>query len=279
MPQLGHRDVCGGNSWCVGGPFVGWQHSTDRGKSWTVPTAINSSHNIFGQPWPRPPAPFQFKVQQVRWVDFGKNNEHSPDGAHYLLAHGCNGTAGYNCTWTQGSHLYLLRILHLSPLTVNDLAAWEFWAGPRRGWSTDFADLEPTLAWPNRLGPAAISWVGGAVNKFVLVVGTPTVGLEMSPTLDTWIAEADALTGPYRLVQYLPAFGNQGYNPNSPAKFWAGGLNSTGWLWYSAMWTHDSPAVKPEPPFCNITTNDRNPWTSRGSCYGSVAAEIQLVSR
>ena len=64
--------------------------------------------------------------------------------------------------------------------------------------------------------------------------------------------------------------GNQGYNPNSPAKFW--GDTSTGWLWYSAMWEH-LPGAKPNPPFCNVSAH------SRGTCYGSVSAEVQLVPR
>lgn len=280
---------CGANAWCVGGPFVGWQHSTDRGQTWVLP-ALNSSSNIFQQAWPAAPQPFQFKVQQARWVDFGRNNEHSPDGKHYLLAHGCNGTAGYKCTWTQGSHLYMLRISHLSPATINDPAQWEYYSGiaattPGGGggaqWSKSFADLAPVLAWPDRLGPAALSWVGGAVNKFVLVVGTPTVGLEMAPTLDTFIAESSKLTGPYKLVQYLSKFGNQGYNPNSPAKFW-NPTNATGWLWYSAMWAH-VPGSLPHPAFCNVSESPNpskpDPFGTRGSCYGSVAAEIRLAPR
>ena len=55
--------------------------------------ALSSRHNVFRQAWPRAPAPFQFRVMMSTWVDFGRNNEHSPDGAHYLVAHGCNGTA------------------------------------------------------------------------------------------------------------------------------------------------------------------------------------------
>ena len=213
VAQAGHRGVCGGNAWCIGGPFVGWQFSTSSGKTWSLPQ-LNSTHNVFRQRWPQPPAPFQFKVQQVRWVDYGKNNQHSPDGSHYLVAHGCNGTRDYDCTWTQGSHIYMLRIKHLSPQTVNDAAQWQYWTGS--DWSQSIEDLAPVLAWPNRTGPAAISYIAGAVKKFVLVVGTPTIDTakgetypygEMGPTLDTWVAEADELTGPYRLVQYLSKFG------------------------------------------------------------------------
>jgi alpha-L-arabinofuranosidase len=283
VAQAGRTSVCGGNAWCIGGPFVGWQFSTDKGVSWTLP-ALNSSSNVFRQSWPQPPEPFQFKVQQVRWVDYGRNNQHSPDGAHYLVAHGCNGTSGYGCTWTQGSHLYMLRIKNLSPKTINDLGEWEYWAGGTK-WSKDFSDLAPVLAWPNRTGPAAISWLGGEVRKYLLVVGTPTVDThpggaaypfgEMGPTLDTWVAEADTLTGPYRLVQYLKAFGNQAYNPNSPAKFW--GDSSTGWLWYSAMWEH-LPGTTPLPPYCNVSTRG-GVFQSRGTCYGSVSAEVQLVPK
>ena len=117
-------------------------------------------------------------------------------------------TAGYYCTWTQASGLYVLRIKHLSPATINDATQWEYYDG-RGSWSAHFSDLAPIVEWPNRCGPPSITWVGGAVRKFVLVVGTPTVGLEMAPTLDTWIAESESLTGPYKLVQYLSKFGNQ----------------------------------------------------------------------
>lgn len=272
---------CGGNQWCIGGPFVGWQYSIDRGRSWVVPPAINSSHNVFQQAWPDPPEPFQFKIMFANWVDFGRNNEHSPDGAHYLVTSGCNGTVGYDCTWTQASHLYLLRIKRLSVATVNDPAQWEYYSGGG-GWSSRLRDLAPIVAWPNRCGPPAIAWVGGAVQRFVLVVGTPTTGLQMAPTLDTWIAESSTLEGPYRLVQYLSKFGNQAYNPNMPSKFWNGGHNSTGWLWYSAMWKHIQ-GTEPDPPFCNVTTaidpGHTFPFGTRGSCYGSVAAEVQLVPR
>ena len=67
-----------------------------------------------------------------------------------------------------------------------------------------------------------------------------------------------------------------------PSKFWNGGHNSTGWLWYSAMWKH-VPGTRPDPPFCNVTTaidpGHTFPFGTRGSCYGSVAAEVQLVPR
>ena len=40
---------CGGDTWCVGGPLVGWQYSTDRGKTWVVPPGLSSSRNVFQQ--------------------------------------------------------------------------------------------------------------------------------------------------------------------------------------------------------------------------------------
>jgi len=48
------------------------------------------------------------------------------------------------------------------------------------------------------------------------------------------------------------------------------------------MWKH-VPGSSPDPPFCNVTTaidpGHTYPFGTRGSCYGSVAAEVQLVPR
>lgn len=41
---------CGGDTWCIGGMTIGWQYSTDKGKTWTLP-ALNSSSNVFNQKW------------------------------------------------------------------------------------------------------------------------------------------------------------------------------------------------------------------------------------
>lgn len=50
---------------------------------------------------------------------------------------------------------------------------------------------------------------------------------------DTYILESASMTGPWKLVHYLPSFGKQGYYPNLPSKFLsADGRN--GWMWYGA---------------------------------------------
>ena len=55
--------------------------------------------------------------------------------------------------------------------------------------------------------------------EYLMCVGTPTersgVG-SMGGTFDTYILESDAITGPFRIVSYLQAFGPQAYFVNLP---------------------------------------------------------------
>ena len=85
-----------------------------------------------------------------------------------------------------------------------------------------------------------------------------------------WVAEADALTGPWALVSYWAGFGDQGYFLNAPSPFWAG---RTGWLWYSANWFERS-GLRPNPSFCRFAASAAPPFAGRGSCYGSVLGQI-----
>eukprot|EP00662_Eupelagonemidae_sp_cell21_P017837 gene17837-53482_t len=70
-----------GTGSCDNGPRVG--------RSWSVGPGVGvmdaGAHNLFRQwPWPADDQPFQFKLTQPFFVDHGRNNEHSPDGAAYL---------------------------------------------------------------------------------------------------------------------------------------------------------------------------------------------------
>ena len=40
---------------------------------------------------------------------------------------------------------------------------------------------------------------------------------------DTWVLEAPSLTGPFKLVSYMPRFGQQAYFVSFPSKFLGGG--------------------------------------------------------
>ncbi len=68
-------------------------------------------------------------------MDFGKNMGHSPDGKAYLVAHGSDlkfypvavEDFAHN-SWITGDQVYLIRVT-TSPETINDPAAYEFYAG------------------------------------------------------------------------------------------------------------------------------------------------------
>ena len=59
----------------------------------------------------------------------------------------------------------------------------------------------------------------------------PTVG-----PMDTYVLESLSLTGPWKLVTYMPSFGPQAYFVNLPSKFISSD-GRTGWLCYSANYT------------------------------------------
>ena len=272
------------NSWCIGGPFIGFHASTDQGASWGYGKGItdmnaSAAGNLFRQPWPTAPAPFQFKLMQPHFVDHGANNALSPDGHAYLVSHGCDAARtdpAAHCGWIQGSQIYLLRSSR--PLTVdsaNDPDTYEFWAGSARGWVRGVAGLgaaAPIVDWADRTGVTNVVWVA-AKRRYLMFVTHPSSGGESGGTLDSWVAEAKALTGPWRLVSYWAGFGSQGYFLHAPSPFWAGG---TGWLWYSANWFKRAD-LQPNPAFCNFATaRNSTPFTDRGNCYGSVLGQIEF---
>ena len=54
---------------------------------------------------------------------------------------------------------------------------------------------------------------------------------------NSYILEADAITGPYRLLSFMERFGEQGYFLNIPSKFISAD-GQTMWLCYSANFTN-----------------------------------------
>lgn len=272
-------------NWPNLGPMPGFQVSRDHGKTWEA-----SPHT---PEKPLFPEPRKFlgpvKMGAPRFVDFGRNMEHSPDGKAYLLGMGaveddpqprpcirpgppgtvyennphCDGGFDHaNLSWITADQLYLARVTP-SPETINDLAAYEFFAG-RDGngkpvWTSDFAKIKPLIEWNNHMGCATATYVPG-LKKFLMCVtdGWPTVA-----KMTSYILEADELTGPWKIVTYMKDFGEQAYFLNFPSKFVSGDGKAM-WLAYSANFSSGWNGVKLDfkPP---------------GGTYGLSLHEVRLL--
>lgn len=245
-------------NWPNLGPMPGFQISRDLGNTW-----VDSPHTPAKPLFPEPAQHLgPVKMGAPHFVDFGRNMEHSPDGKAYLVAMGAvkddplprpcikpspegserpfviDPDCTYrdfehgNLSWISADQIYLARVTP-SPQTINDLKSYEFFAGhddrgmPR--WSSDFSEIRPLIEWNNHMGCVTATWVPG-LQKYLMCVtdGWPSVS-----RMDSYILEADELTGPWRMVSYLKDFGQQAYFLNFPSKF----LSDDGrtlWLCYSA---------------------------------------------
>lgn len=141
-------------------------------------------------------------------------------------------------SWVAGDQVYLARVTP-SPATINDLAAYEFYAGhDERGepiWTRDFASIKPLLEWNNNMGCVTATWVPG-LGKYLMCV---TDGWPGMAKMHSYILEADTLTGPWRMVAYMKDFGEQAYFLNFPSKFISDD-GRTLWLCYSANFTNNA---------------------------------------
>jgi hypothetical protein len=81
--------------------------------------------------------------------------------------------------------------------------------------------------------------------------------------MNTYVLEAEILTGPWRLVTYMKNFGEQAYFVNLPSKF-IGPDGRTAWLCYSGNFATDwnGNKIKVNPP---------------GTRYGLVLQQIRLL--
>ena len=271
-------------NWPNLGPMPGFQISRDLGKTWE-PSPHSPSSPLF-------PEPAEYlapvKMGAPHFVDFGKNMQYSPDGKAYLLGMGALEndpeprpciipTAGggfeeqacdddfdhANLSWITADQVYLARVTP-SPETINDLSAYEFFAGhDNKGqpvWTNDFSQIKPLVEWNNNMGCVTATYVPG-LNKYLMCItdGWPTVA-----KMDSYILEADSLTGPWRMVSYMKDFGEQGYFLNFPSKF----ISSDGktlWLCYSANFS----------PGWNDVKLLFNP---SGGRYGLCLHELQLLA-
>ncbi|MFH1071084.1 MAG: hypothetical protein V1794_15805 [Candidatus Glassbacteria bacterium] len=257
-------------NWPNLGPMPGFRVSRDFGRTWTA-SPLSPEKPLF-------PEPEKYlgpvKMGAPHFVDFGQNLKGSPDGKAYLLGMGaqendpqprpCIGPApggGYqpngecdvdfahaNLSWISADQVYLARVTP-SPETINDLSAYEFFAGHDKDgkpvWTSAFGDIKPLIEWNNRMGCVTATWVPG-LGKYLMCItdGWPTVA-----KMNSYILEADRITGPWRIVVYMKDFGEQGYFLNFPGKFISDD-GRTLWLCYSANFSPGWNGVKLEfnPP-------------------------------
>ena len=137
-----------------------------------------------------------------------------------------------NLSWISADQVYLARVKP-SPSTINDIKAYEFFAGRNAAgkpiWTSDFEKIEPLIEWNNHMGCVTATYVPG-LRKYLMCItdGWPTVA-----NMTSYILEADKITGPWRIVTYMLDFGEQAYFLNFPSKFLSAD-GKTLWLCYSA---------------------------------------------
>lgn len=272
-------------NWPNLGPMPGFQISRDLGKTW-APSPLSPEHPLFPEP-NRYLGPV--KMGAPHFVDFGQNMKHSPDGKAYLLGMGATdddpkprpcikpgppGTAFQpnpdcnddfvhaNLSWITADQVYLSRVTP-SPQTVNQLTAYEFFAGHDGNgkpiWTPDFAKIKPLIEWNNHMGCVTATYVPG-LKKYLMCItdGWPTVA-----KMTSYILEADAITGPWRMVVHMQDFGEQAYFLNFPSKF-VSDDGQTLWLCYSANFS---------PGWNGVTLNFNPP----GGRYGLCLHEVKLL--
>ena len=251
-------------NWPWMGPFVGFRISKDNGLTWAG-CPHDPSKPLFGETGM---CGYPVKIGSPHFVDFGKNMEHSPDGKAYLTAHGSDlkfyPVSNFaHLSWITGDQIYLLRVTP-SVENMNDPNAYEFFAGHNSSgeaiWSSDFKDIRPLLEWKDNMGCVTVTY-NHPLKKYLMAV---TDGGNTCAKMNTYILEADAITGPWKLVTYLKDFGEQAYFVNFPSKF----ISENGrklWMCYSGNFANgwNGTEIRVNPP---------------GSRYGMVLQEIELCS-
>lgn len=167
-----------------------------------------------------------------------------------------------NLSWITADQVYLARVTP-TPKTINDVRAYEFFAGHDEAgkplWTCDFAKIKPLIEWNNHMGCVTATYVP-ALKKYLMCItdGWPTVA-----KMDSYILEADAITGPWRMVTYMKDFGEQAYFLNFPSKFISDD-GRTLWLCYSANFSRgwNGVELKFNPP---------------GGRYGLCLHELKLL--
>jgi len=249
-------------NWPWMGSFVGFRTSTDFGITWkdcplTPEKPLFKESGIHGYP---------VKIGSPHFVDFGKNQEFSPDGKAYLVAHGADTSDKkwrfWNDSWITGDQVYLLRVTP-SLENMNDMSKYEYFAGyDSKGiaqWTNDFQKIKPMLEWDNNMGCVTMTY-NAPLKKYLMCV---TDGGNTCAKMNTYILESANITGPWKIVTYMKDFGEQAYFVNIPSKFISKDGKSA-WLLYSANFAPDWNGMK-------IQSNPP------GSKYSMVFQKIQFV--
>ena len=230
-----------------------WNHFTEELKpNWTNnpywTDASDPDRNFFNE------TDQLAKFRYPHAVYFGQDNSLSPDGKIYFTSHGYAGGAGM-VTWSKGDGIYLCRVDSKIKDVINP-DAYQFWDGNE--WVGKVQESKPILEWDNHLGSESITFIP-KLNKYILMSARLK---ENEKNLDYNLLlfyEADAITGPYRLVHSMRNFGPQCYFPHIPPKF----ISKDGtkaWLCYSA----------------NYSQGRKNP-NPKGSRYAMCLQEIEFV--
>lgn len=246
------------------GGFGGFRISTDRGLTWRD-TPHDDRRPLFpevGRCSGGPP----IKLGTPHFADFGRDMEHSPDGYAYLVGHGTYDADGV-VNWCSGDAISMARV-RPSPETINDPAAWEFFAGRDGGgnaiWTRDFARIAPLIEWPGGAGCVNITYHPGLHRYFGLICGGWADG-DAGP-YNIWVVESEALTGPWSSVACLRgSCGGQPYFVAMPSKFNQDASRKLV-LFYSANWRKDRPGIT-----AHMDT------TGPGGLYSLCVAEFELI--
>lgn len=252
-----------GSNWDILGPFVGFRCSTDLGKTWQD-TPHTPARPLFSEP-EDPGKTVRFGAPH--FVDFGRDMRYSPDGNAYLVAHGSQEPDPFprraNASWITGDQIYLARVAP-SLANINEASQYEFFGGHDRAghpvWLNDFKKMRPLLDWNNNCGNVTATYIP-ALKKYLMCV---TDGRDTISRFNTYVLEAEALTGPWKLVTYMKSFGEQAYFVNIPSKF-ASSDGKKMWLCYAANFSNGS----------FHTNYSANP---PGSGYGMTLQNIELIA-
>jgi hypothetical protein len=247
--------------WGVLEPWVGFRYSTDKGVKWTDPTdpaiTLLEPHHDAGA------GGKEIMIGAPHFVDFGKNMQHAPvDGRTgrkfaYMVAHGADPgvqIAAHN-SWIQGDNIYLIRILMPDGTNAAENAAymntptnWQYYArnGTWMNWDRNnladvYGNIQAIAHWSQRLGNVSMTY-NAALGKYMMVMSRVVTGNK--DIMDGMLLESDAITGPFRLVQYLPSFGVRAYFLNIPSKFISAD-GRTMWLSFSANYWWYTPSSFP----------------------------------
>ena len=82
------------------------------------------------------------------------------------------------------------------------------------------------------MGSVSMTYIA-PLRRYLIAISRPNDGFNDYGDYDTYFLEADRITGPYRMIQYLHNFGAQAYYVNMPSRFISAD-GRTLWLQYSS---------------------------------------------